>query len=395
MLDFKDYVKIVQRSKQIFVTKRIYIILNKFCNNNLTREQKLSEKFNDEILDALKILNSHGYQHADPHFGNVVDCGESSIPQYKLIDFGNMRITWKGKGSVSDISKFQNTKRTLENEIYWENRDKQNQADKAKAAAKAAEEAAAEAAAKAAEEAAKKRAADEIAAKKVELQRKFEIIQKYYPQLRKRFRFMITHYISEYLHSVCPKAVVASSSYKFPEKGLNYRVPNGYPTATFKFESKQDFDECKKQLPHLKLLEGSLEATYSSSAIQLLYGNAANYDTEFRRKIQDIESHISEVSEFLSSHITEVNRTGDAYEDSLNKHFTTLRDIFKFEDQGGGQTKYKLKRRTRRKTRTKSKFKSNSKRGTIIKSKSKSKSKNKRRTRRKSKSKNKRRTIKK
>ena len=389
MLDFTDSVKIVQKSNQI-VTSRIYIILNKFCNNNLTREQKLSKKFNDEILDALKILNSHGYQHADPHLGNVVDCGEFSIPQYKLIDFGNMRKTCKDESSVSDISKFQNTKRPLEDELYWENFYKQKGAAKAKAAeeaaAKAAAKAAEEAAAKAAEEAAKKRAADEIAAKKVELQRKFEIIQKSYPELRKKYRFMITNYISEYLHSVCPKAVV-SSSYKSPEEGLNYHDPNGYPSATFEFESKQDFNECTKKLPKLKLLERSLIATYTPYEIQNLYRNAANYDTEFRQKIQYIDYCIVNVGSFLSRYTEKETRFGDGYEDSLNTHFTTLRDIFKFEDQGGGQTKYKLKRRTRRKTRTKSKFKSNSKRGTRIKSKSKSKykykTKNKRRTIRK------------
>ncbi len=94
MLEFTGSVKILHtgdRQQEITrVTKRIYIILNKFCNNNLTREQKLSKKFNDEILDAINILNSHGYDHGDTHLGNVVDCGESSDPRYKLIDFGLM-----------------------------------------------------------------------------------------------------------------------------------------------------------------------------------------------------------------------------------------------------------------------------------------------------------------
>jgi hypothetical protein len=56
-------------------------------------EQKTNKKLHDEILGALEILNSHGYGHYDAHLGNVVDCGELSEPQYKLIDFGNMRPT--------------------------------------------------------------------------------------------------------------------------------------------------------------------------------------------------------------------------------------------------------------------------------------------------------------
>lgn len=374
MLDFTDSVKIVQKSNQI-VTKRIYIILNKFCNNDLTKEQKLSKKFNDEILHALKILNSHGYEHADSHLGNIVDCGESSIPQYKLIDFGNMRKPYDG--SVSDISKFIIAKQPLEDEKYLEDFYKER-------AAKAAEEAAAKAAAKAAEEAAaeaaKKRVADEIAAKKAKLQKKFEIINKYYFELRKMYRFMVTNYISEYLYSVCPKAVV-SSSYKSQERGLNYHNPCGYPSATFEFESVKDFDECKKQLPNLMLLERSLTATYTSYQIQKLYEDATNYDIEFRRKIQHIDSCIFDVGSFLSMYTYEETRFGEEYEDNLDNIFKKLRDVFKFEDQGGGKTRYKLKRSKRRKTRTKSKSKNKHRTRTRTKTKSKSKSKNKRRTR--------------
>lgn len=97
VLEFTDNVEIEKerfgsKIKRIS-TKRIYIILNKFCNNEMTIEQITSEKFHDEILGALEVLNSHGYGHADAHLGNVVDCGELSEPQYKLIDFGNMRPT--------------------------------------------------------------------------------------------------------------------------------------------------------------------------------------------------------------------------------------------------------------------------------------------------------------
>ena len=41
--------------------------------------------------NALKILNGNGYEHGDIRFNNIVDCGNFSIPQYKLIDFGLMR----------------------------------------------------------------------------------------------------------------------------------------------------------------------------------------------------------------------------------------------------------------------------------------------------------------
>ena len=338
MLEFTDNVEIHNLDDKI-PTKKIYIVLNKFCNNNLTSEQKLSKKFKDEILHALEILNSHGYIHADAHLGNVVDCGEDSNPQYKLIDFGNMKKTTKD--TISDIGIFLSKVYDIEILNY---------------------------------------------------ERKFKIIKKYYRELRQRYRFMITNYISEYLHSVCPKAVV-SSSYISPEKDDNYHERVAYPSATFVFESKQDFDECKKELPNLKLGERSLIATYSSDEIQTLYKYAENYDTEFRQKIQDIQKNIFDIGEFLSSHTTQETRHGDAYEDSLNTHFTTLRGIFKFEDQGGGQIRYKSKRSKRRKTRTKtkskSKFKSKSKSKFKSKSKSKSKSKNKHRTRRKSKSKSK------
>jgi hypothetical protein len=93
ILEFLDNVDILEKgfplgSKRIS-TKKLYIVLNKFCNNEMTREQQLYPKFKGEILDALKILNSYGYRHADTHLKNVVDCGKSQ-PQYKLIDFGNM-----------------------------------------------------------------------------------------------------------------------------------------------------------------------------------------------------------------------------------------------------------------------------------------------------------------
>jgi len=93
MLDFTDNVKMVQKKDERLFnidTNRIYIILNKFCNNKITKDQIISKKFESDITNALEILNLYGYEHGDPHLGNVVDCGESSEPQYKLIDFGLM-----------------------------------------------------------------------------------------------------------------------------------------------------------------------------------------------------------------------------------------------------------------------------------------------------------------
>jgi len=64
ILEFLDNVDILEKgffplgSKRIS-TKKLYIVLNKFCNNEMTREQQLDPKFKGEILDALKILNSY------------------------------------------------------------------------------------------------------------------------------------------------------------------------------------------------------------------------------------------------------------------------------------------------------------------------------------------------
>jgi predicted unusual protein kinase regulating ubiquinone biosynthesis (AarF/ABC1/UbiB family) len=96
MLDFTDNVKMVQKKDERLFnidTNRIYIILNKFCNSKITKDQIISKKFESDITNAIKILNSHGYEHGDTHLGNVVDCGESSDPRYKLIDFGLMDRT--------------------------------------------------------------------------------------------------------------------------------------------------------------------------------------------------------------------------------------------------------------------------------------------------------------
>jgi hypothetical protein len=290
------------------------------------------------------------------------------MPRYKLIDFGSMRKTSKNPTEKDyDIT-------SIESLIEKQTTRAMTLAD-IKARADVAD-------------AAEKMAADEMAAKKFELQRKFEIIQKYYPELRKRYRFMVTHYISEYLNTMCLQKKSVRTSYISPEKSYSYHERVTYPSATFDFESVKDFNACKKELEklaELKLDEKSLMATYSSDEVQRLYEGATNYETEFRKKIQDIQTNILDISEFLSMYSTEVSSSGYDYKDSLDSHYKTLQNIFKFKDQEGGQIRYKSKSKSKnkRRTRTRTKSKSKNKRRTRTRTKSKSKSKTKRRTRRK------------
>ena len=87
---------------------KVYVILNKLCKDidKISREQKLSPKFHDDIYEALTILASHGFCHNDTHLNNIVDCGEDSKPRYKLIDFGNMKRTRCKIGEPKGYQKF-------------------------------------------------------------------------------------------------------------------------------------------------------------------------------------------------------------------------------------------------------------------------------------------------
>jgi hypothetical protein len=386
MLEFTNSVKIVTKDKEI-VTSQIYIILNKFCNNIITDEDVTSDIFSREIHHALRILNSHEYLHGDLHLNNVVDCGEYSNPRYKLIDFGKMgkknpREEDYGKKSfdteIAGLKHKLNSRNAHNAYINF-----MGLAPEPHSAATASETAH--------NLTQQQNDPKEKAANKASLQTKFKIIHDFYPELRKMYRFMMTNYISEYLHSLCPKAVVVSSSYKSKEEGLNYRERLAYPSATFKFESVKDFDECTKKLKNLELLEGSLTATYSSGGIERLYQDATNYEPNFRKKILDIESYIIDTGIFLSKHTIEQTRFGDDFETKLDKYYNIITRTLNIQDQGGGKTRYKLKRSTRRKTgtRTITRTKSKNKRKTITRRNSKSKLKNKRRTRTKSKSKSK------
>lgn len=138
MLEFTDNVEIHNRDNKI-PTKKIYIILNKFCNSP-TIEQKLSKKFYDDIIDALEILGSHEYGHEDAHLNNVVDCGEDSNPQYKLIDFGMLTDFkyMKRERSYLPFNRYKNNKTLFEVEINklkeyfedWQKRSIANQPNK-------------------------------------------------------------------------------------------------------------------------------------------------------------------------------------------------------------------------------------------------------------------------
>ena len=136
-------------------------------------------------------------------------------------------------------------------------------------------------------------AAYRASSKKAELQKNFEIIQKSYPELIKRYRFMVTHYISEYLNTMCLQKKSVITSYTSPKEGDNYHEQVTYPTATFEFESKQDLDECKKELPYLKELGKSLSATYSSKYVKLLYDSIIDHDNNFREEIKKAHPNLT------------------------------------------------------------------------------------------------------
>lgn len=106
---------------------------------------------------------------------------------------------------------------------------------------------------------------------------KFETIESYYPHLVKRFRFMLSNFMSEYLYSLCPQASVKVS---FEEKiARGYRSNLVYPSATFEFQSKGDFEECQRKLPILTLTfdKKGLKSTLHTGEVQKLFESAGTY----------------------------------------------------------------------------------------------------------------------
>ena len=106
---------------------------------------------------------------------------------------------------------------------------------------------------------------------------KFETIESYYPHLFKRFRFMLSNFMSEYLYSLCPEASV-KISYEKEGRAHNfyYDADYYYPSATFEFQSKGDFEKCQSKLPKLTLTfdERGLKSTLNPREVKELFESA-------------------------------------------------------------------------------------------------------------------------
>jgi hypothetical protein len=423
VLEFTDSVKIVSRVSTRSINK-IYIILNKFCNNKLSKEQILSEKFHDDIYEALMILTSHGYCHNDTKFDNIVDCGEDSNPRYKLIDFGNMRETYLKIGERNGYEYFLEQIDSLDLEeggmggrlrkvledAHATRKPKDYEINAATFAAPLIS-VAYDAAKKGRELASKKErdiaapdidaahaAAMKIAHEKVEAidgETKLEVVKKYYPQLKRLLRYMRKNYMSNYMLSKCNISGV-TVSYKEEEEN--------YPSATFQFESVNEFNECKKKLKLPRwipwmLLEKSLTVKLNSQYIEEIYKNAHDYDVSSRKKMMDIDMEIPSIGDFLniSSLSPQTIVLTEKYKTKLNKYFIFIIGTFNineipgiseldfaplrlFHQQEGGQMRRKLKKSKRRKKQLKSKNKTRTKSKNKTRTKSKNKTKNKTRT---------------
>ena len=410
VLEFTDSVKIVSRVSTRSINK-IYIILNKFCNNKLSKEQILSEKFHDDIYEALMILTSHGYCHNDTKFDNIVDCGEDSNPRYKLIDFGNMRETYLKIGERNGYEYFLEQIDSLDLEeggmggrlrkvledAHATRKPKDYEINAATFAAPLIS-VAYDAAKKGRELASKKerdiaapdtaatRAAMKIAHEKVEAidgETKLEVVKKYYPQLKRLLRYMRKNYMSNYMLSKCNISGV-TVSYKEEEEN--------YPSATFQFESVNEFNECKKKLKLPRwipwmLLEKSLTVKLNSQYIEEIYKTGYNYDVTSRKKMMDIDMEISSIGNFL---IKISWFSLEKYKTELNKYFIFIIDTFKINEilgmsesdfaplrffhqqqqqQEGGQMRRKLKKSQHRKKQFKSKNKTRTKLNNKIRTK--------------------------
>jgi hypothetical protein len=124
---------------------------------------------------------------------------------------------------------------------------------------------------------------------------KFETIKSYYPHLFKRFRFMLSNFMSEYLYSLCPQASV-KISYEKEGSAHNfyYDADYYYPSATFEFQSKGDFEKCQSKLPMLTFDERGLKSTLQSREVKELFESAGKnlrnaeaiflYDSELKQQ---------------------------------------------------------------------------------------------------------------
>ena len=204
---------------------------------------------------------------------------------------------------------------------------------------------------------------------------KFKLIDDYYPYLVSRFRFMISNFISEYLYSICPQASF-KVSYRYKQQAGHYHNID-YPSATFEFESKDDFEKCQSDLPtsmlkfddttsliststrrshpppsspphqpsattlasaltyNSKILHpGKVETLFDSSRTTL-----PRYSKLFEehRKIVYMRSMIMDIGYFLGQHLFIQQRRDDniKYKDNLNIYFKFMGEIFpKLQGQG-------------------------------------------------------------
>jgi hypothetical protein len=334
---------------------KVYIILNKLCKDidKISTEQKLSPKFHDDIYEALMILASHGFCHNDTHLNNIVDCGEDSKPRYKLIDFGLMNRTQCKIGTPDGYQRFL---------------DKLDALDYAMKTAR------------------KK-------VKAIDGEIKLEVVKNYFPQLRGLLHYMISNYMSNYMLKCNIYGVTIS--YEGVEDVK-------YPSATFHFESVDDFVKCQKKLnipssvPWV-LLEKSLTVKLKSEFIKQIYESdaAANHDKSSRSNIDNLQTKISLIGKFLSSRS---RSDSEEYKIQLNNCFIFIVGIFKKieipgmsesdlapfrishqqqQQRAGRQTRCKSKNKTRAKSKNKTRTKSKNKTRTKSKNKTRAKSKNK------------------
>jgi hypothetical protein len=230
------------------------------------------------------------------------------------------------------------------------------------------------------------RAAMKIAHEKVEAidgETKLEVVKKYYPQLKRLLRYMRKNYMSNYMLSKCNISGV-TVSYKEEEEN--------YPSATFQFESVNEFNECKKKLKLPRwipwmLLEKSLTVKLNSQYIEEIYKTGYNYDVTSRKKMMDIDMEISSIGNFL---IKISWFSLEKYKTELNKYFIFIIDTFKINEilgmsesdfaplrffhqqqqqQEGGQMRRKLKKSQHRKKQFKSKNKTRTKLNNKIRTK--------------------------
>ena len=376
VFEFTDGVTI--ESYHSSTREKVYVILNKLCKDKISTEQKLSPKFHDDIYEALMILASHGFCHNDTHLNNIVDCGEDSKPRYKLIDFGLMNRTRCKIGEPYGYQKFLKKLDDLQNsgkemDVGKGNRYKTMVEDTGILSELNAESFAADAA----------RAAREKV-KVIDGEIKLEVVKNYFPQLRGLLHYMISNYMSNYMLKCNISGVTIS--YEGVEDVK-------YPSATFHFESVDDFVKCQKKLnipPSVPwvLLEKSLTVKLKSEFIKQIYESdeAQLHDKSSRLNIHNLKTKLSSIGKFLSTS----KNDSEEYKNQLDDCFIIIIGIFKkIEIPGMSESDFapfrishqQQQQRAGRQTRCKSKNKTRTK----SKNKTRTKSKNKTRTKKKNK----------